>query len=385
MKIGMLTYSFGDSDGRVRRVAEALAERGDDVDLFCLNKGVYGKYDCINSVNIYRIKKRVLNEKRKTDYIFRLLSFFFLAFIFISKKSLIKKYDVIHVHNVPDFLVFTTIFSKLMGAKIVLDIHDIMPEFFMQKFNADRNNRLARILKWLEKISINYVDHVIIANDIWKNTLIDRSIPADKITVILNTPDERYFHRRHKSKNNSDKYTLIYPGSLKKHFGVDVAIRAIDIIRRIVPSVRLTIIGDGPSKKWLEELVTELQLDEHVEFFGYVPMDKISEYISNADIGLVPKRPGIFSDNAMSTKLIEFAQLGVPAVVSRTPIEKFYFSENMVKFFEPGNHQDFAEAVLELYNNSEKKQSLVKNADSFNKKHNWPKYKNIYYNLIDNL
>jgi glycosyltransferase involved in cell wall biosynthesis len=381
----MISYSFYEADARVRCAAESLSERGDDVDVICLNKGNQSKQSYLNGVTIYRIKKRNLNEKRQIDYVLRLLSFFLLSTFFVTKFFFPKKYDVIHIHNVPDFLVFAAIIPKLFGSKTILDIHDIFPEFYAQKFNTSKDHILVRFLKLIERISTAYADHVIVSNGIWKNTLMTRSVPERKVTVILNTPDDSYFYPREKSKSNTGNFTLLYPGTLKEHFGVDIAIRAIDILRRHIPNIRYEIVGSGPLFHDLLKLVKELHLEKFVSFHKPVLIDEIPEFISQADIGIVPKRGGIFSDNALSGKLLEFVKMGVPAVVSRNPVEKMYFDEDMVMYFEPEDPNDLARCVMELYNNPHKRRALVRNTDRFNKKHNWEHYKKIYYRVIDNL
>jgi len=385
MKVCMLSYSFYENDARVRCAAESLSKRGDTVDVICLNKGNQSRWNCLNGVNIYRIKERNLNEKRKTDYILRLLSFFFLSSFFILKLFIQKKYEVFHIHNIPDFLVFTAFIPKLFGSKIILDIHDIMPEFYIQKFNASQDHILVKLLKLIEKISMVFANHVLVSNDIWKKILATRSIPEKKITVILNAPDDSYFHYQKKSNRKRDYFTLLYPGSLKDHFGVDIAIRAIDVLKYHIPNVHFEIVGQGPLYNDLLNLVKKLNLEKLITFHESVTIEEIPEFFAHADIGIVPKRRGIFSDNALSGKLLEFVKMGIPSIVSKTPVEKLYFNEDMVMFFEPEDPNDLARCVIELYNNPEKRKKLIQNATQFNKNHDREIYNRMYFQVIDSF
>jgi glycosyltransferase involved in cell wall biosynthesis len=380
----MISHSVYDFDGRVRRAAESLAERGDVVDVICVRDKYGRRRNSVNGVGVFKIKRRYNIYEGIMKYVFGWFIFFSLYFLWVTKLFFQKKYDLIHVHNLPDFLVFATIIPKLFGSKIVLDIHDIVPEFYAQRFNVSMKHIAVRFLKWVEKISTTYVDHVIIANDIWKDTLIKRGVKENKVTVILNTPTWSFSYPVEK-KNNPGQFTLIYPGTLKEHFGVDIAIEAIDILRLSIPTIRLNIIGWGPLRKDLVNLVAERKLDKYVRFKEPVPNDKLAELLSQADIGVVPKKRGIFSDNALSSKLLDFVMVGIPAVVSRTPVEKFYFDENMVMFFEPENPADLARAVMELYTNPQKRGELVRNANRFVEKHNWEYYKKLYLGVIHKL
>ena len=64
----MLAYSFYESDNRIMRYADALAQRGDIVDVIALKKPKTPKYEKIKNVNVYRIQKRMINEKNKITY-----------------------------------------------------------------------------------------------------------------------------------------------------------------------------------------------------------------------------------------------------------------------------------------------------------------------------
>ena len=109
IKACMVAYTFYEGDGRVRRYAETLAKRGDYVDVIALRRKGQANYEMINGVNIYRIQERILNEKGKLSYLYRLVTFLIISSIFLSKRNLKNKYDIIHVHPVPDFEVFAAL------------------------------------------------------------------------------------------------------------------------------------------------------------------------------------------------------------------------------------------------------------------------------------
>ena len=164
MKVCMLSYSFYEIDARVRRYGESLLEKGNEVDVICLRKNGSARMKDVNGAKVYEIQGRSYDEKSKWSYLSRILKFFFKAAIFFIRQHPQKKYDLIHVHNIPDFLVFAAIGPKLFGAKIILDIHDILPEFFASKFKADKKGLTFRLLVMIERFSIAFSNHVIISN-----------------------------------------------------------------------------------------------------------------------------------------------------------------------------------------------------------------------------
>ena len=130
MRVCMVAYTFYEPDNRVRRYAETLVRRGDKVDAIVLRQPGQQTRTVVSGVNVYKIQGRKLNEKMKIQYLLKLLLFLFKSACKLTQLHRKKKYDVIHVHSVPDFEVFATLFAKLTGAKVILDIHDIVPELF---------------------------------------------------------------------------------------------------------------------------------------------------------------------------------------------------------------------------------------------------------------
>ena len=174
MNFCSIAYTFYETDPRVRRYAEALVSRGGRVDVIALRRESEKKYGFLKGVRIVRIQRRKLNETGLHSYILRTVLFFIKTTVIVCVKHLIYRYDIIHVHNAPDFLVFTSIIPKLLGAKIILDMHENMPELFCMKFNRRLDTCSAKLLLLLEKLSTRFADHVITAHDLLRERIINR-------------------------------------------------------------------------------------------------------------------------------------------------------------------------------------------------------------------
>ncbi|HLX72676.1 MAG TPA: glycosyltransferase, partial [Verrucomicrobiae bacterium] len=229
-KICMLVYSFYESDNRVMRYARALVERGDLVEVIALSDGKQPAFEIVEGVSVYRIQRRERNERNKFAYLYRLLKFCVKSSLVLSRLHWKRKYDLIHVHNVPDFLVFSAWFPKVTGAKIILDIHDILPEFFANKFRKSENSLYVRLLKLIEKVSTRFANHVIISNHLWSEKAIARSIAKEKCSVFINYVDLNLFRSRR--TRNDGRFIMLYHGGLQRHQGLDLAIRAFDKVCR---------------------------------------------------------------------------------------------------------------------------------------------------------
>jgi glycosyltransferase involved in cell wall biosynthesis len=384
-RICMLVYAFYEHDNRVMRYARTLVERGDEVDVIALGAGEeQPAFEKIDGVNVYRIQHRQRNEKNKFSYLFRLLRFSTKSSFVLGRRHLKRGYDLVHVHNVPDFLVFSAWLPKLSGAKIILDIHDILPEFFANKFRKPEGSIYVRMLKWVEFVSTRFADHVIVSNHLWHEKITTRSVPRERSSVFINHVDGRLFPARLRRKN-SDKPVVIFPGGLQFHQGVDIAIRAIGELRRRLPGVELHIYGEGNMKPGMMRLAEELGLNGSVRFFNPVPIRDIARIMAEADLGVVPKRADSFGNEAFSTKIMEFMSLQVPVVVSSTKIDRYYFDDSVVRFFESGNPEALAQAMFEVLTNDELRQAMIVRAAEYARRQGWENHKSEYLGLVDRL
>ena len=382
--ICMLAYAFYESDNRIMRYADALAQRGDIVDVIALRSENLLKYEKLKNVNVYRIQKRMINEKNKITYLSRLILFLFRSSIFLTRKHLQYPYDVVHVHSVPDFEVYAAALPKLQGARIILDIHDIVPEFYASKFSGGKDSFFFKALVKLEQLSIKFSDHVIISNHLWHKTLTSRSVDESKCTTIMNYPDEAIFYQRPRTRHD-DKFIMIYPGTLGWHQGLDIAIKAFAKIKDQAPQTEFHIYGRGTEKDNLAKLIAQLHLDNRVFLKDTMPIDKIADIMANADLGIVPKKNDPFGGEAFSTKILEFMALGIPVIVSKTKIDNHYFNESVVQFFEPDNEDDLSKCILTLIENEQLRNSLKENALQFIEDFKWSTKKDEYFSLVDSL
>jgi glycosyltransferase involved in cell wall biosynthesis len=387
-KICMVAYSSYEADNRVRRYAEALVRRGDQVDVIALaSHDVPLGSEEISGVTVYRIQHRDRNERGKRTYAWRLLRFLISSSTFLTQFHKRLRYDLIHVHNVPDFLVFAAWYPKWTGAKLILDIHDLVPELFANKFNTNDKRAYDACLKAVERASARFVDHVILSNHLWYEKLVARSVPKEKCSVFLNHVDPAIFYRRPRTRSD-EKLIVIFPGSLQWHQGLDIAIKAFAHLKSEIPNSEFHLYsggGAGNAQAELASLAEGLGLKGSVKFCGSLPLHQIADVIANADLGVVPKRADAFGNEAYSTKIMEFMSQGVPVVVSRTKIDSLYFDDTVVRFFASGDEKSMAEAMLEVIRNRALRDSLVKNGYKYVKQHSWDNRREDYLKLVDTL
>jgi len=385
-RVCMVTYSHFLSDARVRRYASALAGRGDHVDVLALQPSREApKMETVGNVHLFRVQSRLgKKEKSPVAFLLPLLRFLIASSFWITRRHARQPYDVLHIHNIPDFLVFAAWYPKLTGAKLILDIHDIVPEFYANKFRVRENALAITLLKWVERAAARFADHVIISNHLWRDKYASRTGTADRCSVFINNVDTTIFHPRPRTRRDG-KSIIIFPGGLQWHQGLDIAIRAFQKVRDALPDAEFHIYGDGDRKDSLVALSRELGLHEQVRFFDPLPVHEVAEAMAGADLGVVPKRADSFGNEAFSTKILEFMSLGVPVVVSNTRIDRFYFDDSVVRFFESGNVDALAQAMLDVLRNRELRGRMVACASKHAAENSWESRKGDYLQLVDGL
>jgi glycosyltransferase involved in cell wall biosynthesis len=204
----------------------------------------------------------------------------------------------------------------------------------------------------------------------------------------MNVADSRLFHPDPlaTTEGNGDAFHLIYHGTFTHRYGVDLAIRAVDLVREEIPGIRLTLLGAGETRDELVELAGSPELRERVYFSEHmVGADRLPSAIRSADVGVVPNRSNLFTDGILPTKLMEYVAMGVPVIAARTPTVAAYFDDSMIEFFEPGDPDDLAAHIRLLYRDRERLEELSRNSAVFNRRYSWESIARRYCDLIDRL
>jgi glycosyltransferase involved in cell wall biosynthesis len=385
LRVCHLAYTFYETDNRVTRYARALVERGDEVDVIALRRAGQRRQGCERGVCVIRLQRRAKTEGTPWIYLLKILSFMVRSLFVLSARHLYRRYDIVHVHNVPDFLVFAALLPKLTGAGIILDIHDVLPELYAGKFGASQKSAVFQSLLLVERLSCRFADRVVVANHIWHERLVQRAAPPHKCLTILNCPDLRMFRPRPRKASRGDgRFIILYPGTLSRHQGLDVAIRAFAAIADRMPDAEFHIYGEGPARSELMHLTHDLGVDGRVILREPLPVDQIAEVIASADVGVEPKQDRGFANEALSTKVLEFMASGVPVILSRTLVHAHYFDDRLVTFFAPNDHRELAAALVKLYT-ERPDASSIQRAREFAAGYGWQTRVTDYYSLIKEL
>ncbi len=290
----------------------------------------------------------------------------------------------------PDVLVFTTAVPKLLGAKILLDMHDPMPELYMSKYHTGENNIGVRILKYLESASFRFSHHIITANESFKSIFLKRNnIYESKINVILNCPDPKIFNPQPTTYNSQLSFTLFYMGTVEERFGLDIVLTAIPHIVKQIPNFRFVVIpkleDEGVYFQSFRQRITSSNLSSHVIIELPKPLEEIARMLNEVDLGVVLAKNGVFTENIFPVKLLEFIQMNIPVIATKTKFLSQYFTDDQIYFLKKNTPEEFTRAVVDLYHNTKLRKSFSQKAKQYLKKYNWEKEEKKYLEIIDSL
>ncbi|MEW6741242.1 MAG: glycosyltransferase family 4 protein [Planctomycetota bacterium] len=379
----VLVISFHNyrSDPRARRLAEALVGRGDRVDVLCLREQGLPKE--LHGVRLVPIARR-----RFTSGLARLaleyVRFTIVATIVACVRHLRYRYDVVHVNTMPDFLVLAGLIPRWLGARVVLDIHDTFPELLAQRLGVGPRHFLVRLLCWIEVTAARLAHAVIAVHEPHRQLLIAHGIPAAKIHVVLNLPDERVFPRGSATGTANGKVTACYHGTIALRLGLDYLLEAAFELEKMGAPVRLRILGTGSYAAELASQIAQAGLRDRIEFEPrFVSVEEVVPRIADCDIGIVPCRQSEVAELMLPTKLLEYVRLGIPCIAAPTRAITHYFDDSMLAFCRPDDPLELARMIADLAADPDGRRTLAREADRFNGRYSWPKHKSDYFRVVD--
>jgi glycosyltransferase involved in cell wall biosynthesis len=382
----VLLYSSYPADPRPRRAAEALANKGMRVEVLCL-KGSDSEA-AVEIVDGVHVKRLPMKHRRggKLGYVGQYVWFIVATFFIASWRAMRRRYSLVHVHNMPDVLVFSAIVPKLLGAKVILDLHDPMPELMRTIFGMRERSLGVRLLKFFEKVSIGFSDAVITVNRACKGIFSRRSCGAEKIAVIMNSPDEGIFRPRSADrafKTASGSFVIMYHGSLVERHGLDLAVDALSQIKPSIPGALLRIYGQ--QTPFLNKVLASVRgtpLEESVEYFGPKTLEEIVRAIEDCDVGVIPNRKSIFTEINTPTRIFEYLSQSKPVIAPRVPGILDYFGPDELFYFDLGDSKDLARQLLAVAADGDLVASTVVKGNRVYREHMWSNERNRFIELV---
>lgn len=348
-----LAHSFFPADTRVKREALAAAATGRTVCVVVLRGPGQDAEAEMDGVLVLRLRG-TKSRGGPLAYLGEYLAFIWRCRRLLARDPRFRQVRIVHVHALPDSLVWAATPARRRGAGIILDLHEIFPEFAASKFPGTVGRLAGAVAKLLERQARRRADVTITVNRPIADLLSSRGIGRpERLVLIHNSADPAdYGPARvpevHARPRPGVPLELVYHGTLTHLYGMDIAIRGVALAVARGTAVHLTILGDGQEREALARLVTDVLASNAVSFEAHMPQSALRERLTRADGGIVPTRLDGMTRYSLSNKLLDYVHLGIPVLAARLPSYADYLADDAAWFWNPGDPEALAATIAEF-------------------------------------
>jgi len=379
-RICIVRHYYYPEDPRSRREAESLADAGHQVDILTLRHPDEPAHEVINGVNVRRLPVQHYRGSL-FHYAYEYGAFFILAFLVVTGRFLRRRYDVVQVNSLPDFLIFVGAACKLLGARLVLDMHECTPELYCTKYGVTQRNPVVRILCWVEQLSLAFADQIITCTPQQRAIFASRGTPEGKIAVVLNAANSAIFRPRTPEPllwEPGGAFRLVSHGLVVERYGLDTMVRAVALLAQEIPGIVLHVYGKGDYLPEMQKLACELGVADKVIAYGFVPEEELLEGIAQAHVGVIAAKRDNFRELTHTQKMYEYVAMRKPVVIAETSAVRTHFDDSCFQFFKSDDAADLARALLALYNNPSRALTMVEAASERYRGYSWEAQRHVY-------
>lgn len=393
----IVRHGYYPSELNVRREAEALRACGFEVHVICLRGPAQARHETIAGVTVWRLP---LTHQRRgiLRYLLEYNVFLVLAataLLRLQRRSVLR---AVQVNTMPDYLVFATLPLRLFGTKVVLHVHEPMPELFGTLFSRWYHRPLIGVVELAQRVSLAYADHALTVTSLMRESLASRGVPREKVTVIVNAPDERLVaigqrpeivaraRDMRRALGASGAQRLVCHGTIEHRYGIDLVVRAVARLVGDFPRLQFHLMGSGDYVDEVLALAERLGVGSNVRYLGFVPLDLMVAELLAADLAVVPMRRNPYSNLVHTNKMFEYLAFERPVIASRLDAVLAYFPPDSLLYFEPDDDADLAERLRYGLTHPDEMQQRVRRSTEIYERYRWaverPRYLDVYDRLL---
>lgn len=366
MKVLFITQYYppemGAPQARLSELARRLSNMGHDITVLTampnyptgrVFNGYRGRVRKSEEVDGIRVVRTCLYPSNSSRFIPRLISYFSFAAstLFLGHWG-VGRQDLVLIESPPLFLVPAALMiSRLKRAKPVLMVADIWPDILIQMGHA-RDGVGVRAMYWLERFCYNHSAAITLTTPGMCGDIRSRFPHLANVTILSNGVDTSVFRPELRSSEvrqelgaGEDDFLVGYCGLHGLAQGLEIVLDAADRLKTN-PAIKFVMIGDGPTKKSIEEKASRLNLP-NLRIFGHLPKNRMPAIVASLDVSLMPLSVRI--PGAMPSKVYEALASGaVPIVAKGTDAETLLTEHEIGCCYEPGDTEEFVACIRRL-------------------------------------
>lgn len=221
--------------------------------------------------------------------------------------------DIVQLCQPPDIYFPLGWILRGLGAKVVADQRDLMPELFAARYGQS-NPTIMSALRWLERRTQRVAQHTLCSNETFRGRLIDAGARPERVTIIGNGPVLSLIQAAavDRTLRGQHKFLCCWIGEMNRQDHVDLLLQ---IVAHIVRDLGRTecgfaVMGDGECLEEARAQSARLGLEAWVDLLGWLPQDKVFNYLASADLGLDTS----LQNEISPVKVGEYMAFGLPFV-----------------------------------------------------------------------
>lgn len=386
VRVAIVVHATVPDDPRIRRQADALLDAGYEVDVFALRDSGQSAEQSDGALRTIRLPVR-RRFAGFAGHMAEYLAFAGFAAVRLTREHRRRRYRLVQVATLPDFLVASAAALKLSGVPLLLDLHEDMPAFFADRFDAVPLRPLRPVIRGVAGAAAAMADGIITVHEPLRALSVARGVPPEKITVVMNGADGRLFDpSRHARRGfmEDGELRLVHHSSLQRIYGLEVAVDAMARLPRELP-VRLDVYGDGPYRTQIESAIQRTATGDRIFLHGRVPMDELPEILAGSDVALLPSLPEPYLEYSLSTKLLEAVAMGVPVIASDLATFRAHFSDGALRYVPGGDPRVLADAIVDLAGDPDAALAMAARAQEEARPYAWSAQAERYLAVVERL
>jgi glycosyltransferase involved in cell wall biosynthesis len=313
-RLCMIVHAAYPVDVRVAREVRVALGEGFEVDVFAMRRPGEPRREEIDGVRVFRMPFSHRRGVGMFGLLWEYVGFTLIATLAVARRTIGRRYGVVQVHNPPDFLMLAALLPRLLGARVLFDVHDLSSDMFAARFERKPAAGLIDgMLRSIEKWATRVADAVITVHEPYRQELVARGVPAGKTSVVMNSFDEGLRPANNGRPQMRSDFRIVYHGTVTPSYGVDLIVEAAALLLGELPQLEVAIYGEGDSLEEVRVRGEQLGITGHLYISGrYLPQTEVLEHVSVADVGVIPNIANRLNRFALSSKLFEYVALGIP-------------------------------------------------------------------------
>lgn len=263
--------------------------------------------------------------------------------------------------------------SRWHRCPFVFEVRDLWPDSIVT-VGAMRRGVVISALERLELFLYSKADKVVVVTDAFRENLLQRGVPAEKIAVIKNGVDLSFFRPRsapamlRQELGLEGRFVVSYIGTLGMAHAVDRIVEVADLLRA-EKDLMFVLVGDGAERKRVEQMVREKRLT-NVRVLPGVSKELVCDYYAASDLGLVTLRNKELFRTVLPSKAFEWMAMARPILCAvQGECRALLSKAGAAVFAEPEDVKGMAEAILRLRKDQDKMLRMGESGRAFVEEH----------------